>query len=70
MSDLIGWFKKRREAKAVTTVQRHLALTTGIVEDLEGAVAAAVAGDETELSKRVERVTSGAREKLTHCAGM
>jgi len=59
---LVKWFEKRRETKALTTVQRHLALTTGIVEDLERAVAAAVAGDEKEMRKCVERVSSSERE--------
>jgi predicted phosphate transport protein (TIGR00153 family) len=59
---LVKWFEKRRETKALATVQRHLALTTGIVEDLERAVAAAIVGDEKEMRKCVERVSSSERE--------
>jgi len=42
LSELIKWFEKRRETKALATIQQHSALTTSIVEDLEKAVAAAV----------------------------
>ncbi|MEM4704171.1 MAG: DUF47 family protein [Candidatus Bathyarchaeia archaeon] len=62
MSELLRWFEKRRETKALATVQRHLALTTGIVEDLERAVNAAIKGDENEMRKCIERVASSERE--------
>ena len=62
MSELIKWFEKRRETKALTTIQRHLALTTGIVEDLEKAIRAAVRGDSKETQACIERVTSSERE--------
>ena len=62
MSELIRWFEKRRETKALATVQRHLALTTGIVEDLEKAIAAAIRKDEKEMQRCVRRVTSGEKE--------
>lgn len=62
MSELIRWFEKRRETKALATIQRHLALTTGIVEDLEKAIRAAVKKDEKEKQKCIERVASGERE--------
>ena len=38
MSELIEWFEERREARALTMIQKHLALTSSIVEDLEKAV--------------------------------
>jgi predicted phosphate transport protein (TIGR00153 family) len=62
LSELIKWFEKRRETKALTTIQRHLALTTGIVEDLEKAIRAAVRGDSKETQACIERVTSSERE--------
>jgi predicted phosphate transport protein (TIGR00153 family) len=62
LSDLIKWFEKRRETKALAIVQRHLALTTGIVEDLENAITAAIRMDKKEMQRRIERVTSGEEE--------
>jgi len=62
LSELIKWFEKRRETKALTTIQRHLALTTGIVEDLEKAVKATIRNDEKEMQRFIERVTSGEKE--------
>ncbi len=62
MSELIKWFAKRKETKALTTVQRHLALTTGIVEDLEKAIRAAIKGDLKEMQTCIERVTSSEKE--------
>jgi predicted phosphate transport protein (TIGR00153 family) len=62
LSELVKWFEKRREIKALTTVQRHLALTTGIVEDLENAISAAIGKDEREMRNCVGRVASGEKE--------
>ncbi len=62
MSELIKWFAKRKETKALTTVQRHLALTTGIVEDLEKAIRAAIKGDLKEMQTCIERVASSEKE--------
>ncbi|MEM3731289.1 MAG: DUF47 family protein [Candidatus Bathyarchaeia archaeon] len=62
MSELIKWFEKRRETRALTTIQRHLALTTGIVEDLEKAIKAAVENDDKEKQKCVERVAQSEKE--------
>jgi predicted phosphate transport protein (TIGR00153 family) len=62
LSELIKWFEKRRETKALATIQRHLALTTGIVEDLERAIASAIKGDEKEMQKHIARVTESERE--------
>ncbi|MEM1539980.1 MAG: DUF47 family protein [Candidatus Bathyarchaeia archaeon] len=62
MSELIKWFEKRRETKALTMIQQHLAITTSIVEDLEKAVKAAVDGDLKTLQTCVGRVTNGERE--------
>jgi predicted phosphate transport protein (TIGR00153 family) len=62
LSDLIRWFEKRKETKALANVQRHLALTTGIVEDLENAIASAVKGDSKEMQVCIGRVASGEKE--------
>jgi predicted phosphate transport protein (TIGR00153 family) len=65
LSELAKWFEKRRETKALTTVQRHLALTMGIVEDLDKAIAAAIRNEEKEMRKCVERVASSEKEADT-----
>ena len=62
MSDLLKWFGKRKETKALGVVQHHLALTTGIVEDLEKAIHAAVSGDVKEMRRCIERVASSEKE--------
>ena len=65
MSELLKWFEKRREAKVLMLMQRHLATTMSIVEDLEKAVKAAASGNEEEMKLCIERVTSGEREADT-----
>lgn len=65
MSELIEWFEKRRESSALSTVQRHLALTTTIVEDLEKAITAALKLDEKEMHKHIGTVTKGEKEADT-----
>jgi predicted phosphate transport protein (TIGR00153 family) len=65
LSDLIKWFEKRRESKALSIVQRHLTLTTLIVEDLEKAMGAAVRADEKEMRRYGEVVANGEREADT-----
>jgi predicted phosphate transport protein (TIGR00153 family) len=62
LSELIKWFEKRRETKALTMIQQHLAITTSIVEDLEKAVKAAVNGDSKELLVCVKRIANGEKE--------
>jgi predicted phosphate transport protein (TIGR00153 family) len=65
LSDLVKWFEKRRETKTLATVQRHLALTTEIVEDLEKAAIAAVEHDNEEMRRSIERVTREEKEADT-----
>jgi len=65
LSDLVKWFEKRRETKTLATVQRHLALTTEIVEDLEKAAIAAVERDNEEMHRSIERVTREEKEADT-----
>ncbi|HEY4674481.1 MAG TPA: DUF47 family protein [Candidatus Bathyarchaeia archaeon] len=62
MSELIKWFEKRRETRALTTIQHHLALTTGILEDLEKAIRAAIEKNEKEMQSCVERVSNNEKE--------
>jgi predicted phosphate transport protein (TIGR00153 family) len=62
LSELIKWFEKRKETKALATIQRHLALITGIVEDLEKAIMAAIKSEEKEMRICIERVASSERE--------
>ncbi|MEM3823744.1 MAG: DUF47 family protein [Candidatus Bathyarchaeia archaeon] len=62
MSELIKWFEKRRETKALATLQQHLALTTSIVEDLEKAVILAVKSDVKEMRVCVGRIANNERE--------
>lgn len=62
MSELVKWFEKRRESKAMSTMQRHLALTVTAVEDLERAIKAAVNLNDKEAKAAIDRVTSSERE--------
>ena len=62
MSELVKWFEKRRESKAISTMQRHLALTMTAVEDLERAVKASVSLNDKETKAAIDRVTSSERE--------
>ena len=62
MSELVKWFQKRRETKALATIQRHIVLTTGIVEDLEKAIVAATKNEEKEMRTCIERVANSERE--------
>jgi predicted phosphate transport protein (TIGR00153 family) len=62
LSELIKWFAKRKETKALESIQRHLALTTGIVEDLEKAIKAAVKGNVKEMQTCIDRVAKSENE--------
>jgi len=62
LSELIKWFEKRRETRALAAIQRHLALTTGIVEDLEKAIVAAIKRGEKEMKLCIERVSNSEKE--------
>jgi predicted phosphate transport protein (TIGR00153 family) len=65
LSDLIKWFAKRKETKALMAIQRHLALTIGIVEDLQKAIEAAIGSDVKEMERCIERVSSAENEADT-----
>lgn len=62
MSELMKWFEKRRESKAVSTMQQHLALTMSAVEDFERAIKASVNLNDKEARAAIDRVTSSERE--------
>jgi predicted phosphate transport protein (TIGR00153 family) len=62
LSELLKWFGKRRESKAMTLMQRHLATTMSSVEDLERAVKAAVDLNDKEAKVAIGRVTSSEKE--------
>jgi len=62
LSELIKWFEKRRETKALATIQQHLALTTSIVEDLEKAVAAAINSKVEDMHTCIDRIARNERE--------
>jgi len=62
LSELLKWFEKRRETKAITTMQQHLATTMSAVEDLENAVKASVSGNEEKTKALIERVISAEKE--------
>jgi len=58
----LKWFEKRRETKAITMMQRHLATTISAVEDLERAVKASVSNNEEEAKASIKRVISAEKE--------
>ena len=62
MSELLKWFEKRRETKAITIMQQHLATTMSAVEALENAVKASVIGNEEETKALIDRVMSAEKE--------
>lgn len=62
MSELLKWFEKRRETKALTMMQQHLAMTVSIVEDLERAIKAWVNNDEKELKVCADRISKAEKE--------
>ena len=62
MSELIKWFERRKETEVLKNVQSHLTLTTGLVEDLEKAIWAAVKNDAEEMQTCIRRVAFGENE--------
>jgi len=65
MSELLNWFKKRRETRALNTMQHHLTTTMSIADDLEKAVKAAVSGNAEKTKSLVENITKGEKEADT-----
>jgi len=62
LSELLKWFEKRRETKAITLMQRHLATTMSAVEDFEAAVRASISNNEEETKASINRVISAEKE--------
>jgi len=62
LSELVKWFEKRRETKAITIMQQHLATTMSAVEALEQAVKASVSGDEEKTKVLIKRIISAEKE--------
>jgi len=62
LSELLKWFEKRRETKAIILMQQHLATTISAVEDLEKAVKASVSHNEREAKVSIERVVGAEKE--------
>jgi predicted phosphate transport protein (TIGR00153 family) len=56
LSELLKWFEKRREYKALVMMQRHLAATMSAVEDLEKAIKASVSLNEQDARVAIQRV--------------
>lgn len=65
MSELLEWFKKRRETRALNTMRRHLTTTMTIVDDLAKAVKAAASNKIDEAKTLVERVTNSEKDADT-----
>jgi len=62
LSELLKWFEKRREERAIQMIKQHLAITVGIVEDLESAIRAAMKGEMDEMKKAIKRVAKNEEE--------
>jgi predicted phosphate transport protein (TIGR00153 family) len=62
LSELFKWFEKRRETKVLRMMERHLALTMSAVEDLENAVKAMMADNESKMRLCIDRVTKAENE--------
>lgn len=65
MSELLNWFKKRRETHALNTMQCHLTTTMSIVDDLERAVKAAVSNRKNEAKSLVDSIARAEQEADT-----
>lgn len=62
MSELLNWFKKRREANALNMMRSHLTTTMSIVEDLEKAVKMAVSNKADETKSLIDGITRAEKE--------
>jgi len=62
LSELIKWFERKRQTKAVKLIQQHLAITTAIAEDLEKAIKAALKGEIKKRDASVKRIAQGEQE--------
>ena len=62
MSELLKWFERRREERAIQMIKQHLALTVSIVEDLEVAIHAAIENKTKEMKEAITRVAKNEEE--------
>ncbi|RLI21540.1 hypothetical protein DRO54_03415 [Candidatus Bathyarchaeota archaeon] len=62
MSELLKWFERRREERAIQMIKHHLSITVSIVEDLEKAIHAAIKGQKEEMRKAITRVAKNEEE--------
>jgi len=62
LSELLKWFEKRREERAIRMIKQHLSITVGIVEDLEEAIHAAMEGKEKKMREAITRVAKNEEE--------
>jgi predicted phosphate transport protein (TIGR00153 family) len=62
VSDLLSWFQKRRETRALDIMRRHLATTMAIVGDLQSAIEAAIAGKAEEMKTLVQSIVRAEKE--------
>ena len=62
LSELLKWFEKRRENKAIATMRRHLATVMSAVEDLEKALKASINNNEKDAKASIDRVISAEKE--------
>jgi len=62
LSELLKWFERRREERAIQMIKQHLALTVSIVEDLEIAIHAAIENKMNEMKEAITRVAKNEEE--------
>ncbi len=62
MSELLRWFGKRREVRAINLMEKHLANVVSAVEDLDRAIKAALRGSEEDVKASISRVVEAEKE--------
>lgn len=62
MSELLKWFERRREERAIQMIKQHLSITVSIVEDLEKAIHAAKKGQDKEMREAITRIAKNEEE--------
>ncbi len=62
MSELLRWFGRRREIRAINLMERHLANVVSAAEDLHRAIEAALRGDEEDMRSSIDRVVEAEKE--------
>jgi len=62
LSELLRWFGRRREVRAIMLMERHLANAVSATEDLERAIEAALRGDEEDMKACIKRVVEAEKE--------